>query len=107
MDEPNIQQELDYYRRQCNEMGRHILHLQAEKTRARLDATRSRMLAELVSNAYQLENGWTRFDDIELPCLKVILKAMQVDCAALMEFIPQNGCFKPINALGFPHELPF
>lgn len=106
MDEPTIHQELDYYRRQCNELGRHILHLQLEKTRARLDATRSRMLAELVSNAYQLENGWTRYDGIELPCLKVILKAMQVDCIALLEYIPQNSCFKPIKALGFPHELP-
>ena len=31
---------------------------------------------------------------------------MQVDCAALLEFIPQNNCFKPINALGFPSALP-
>jgi PAS domain S-box-containing protein len=105
MDASNSQ-ELDYYRRQCNELGRQILRLQAEKTRARLDATRSRMLAELVGNAYQLENGWTRSEDFELPCLQVILKAMQVDCAALLEFIPQKACFKPISALGFPCDLP-
>ncbi len=105
MDELNFQ-ELEYYRKQCNELGRHILHLQAEKTRARLDATRSRMLAELVSNAYQLENGWAGLDDIELPCLQVILKAMHVDCVALLEFNPQNGCFKPVTALGFPRDLP-
>ncbi len=105
MDEPTIQ-ELAYYRNQCNELGRHILHLQAEKTRARLDATRSRMLAELVSNAYQLENGWTRSDDVELPCLRVILKTMQVDCAALLEFNPEKACFKPVSTLGFSRELP-
>jgi PAS domain S-box-containing protein len=106
MDKPEANQEMDYYRRQCNELGRHILHLQAEKTRTRLEAARSRMLAALVRNAYQLENGWTRFDTIELPCLKVILKAMQVDCAALLELVPEDGCFRPINALGFPCELP-
>jgi PAS domain S-box-containing protein len=106
MDEPDIRQELDYYRGQCNELGRHILHLQAEKTRARLDAARNRMLAQLVRNAYQLENGWTRFNSFELPCLKVILKAMQADCAALLEFTPQDDCFKPVNALGFTRELP-
>jgi PAS domain S-box-containing protein len=105
MDKPN-NQELDYYRRQCNESGRQILHLQAEKTRARLDAIRNRMLAELVGNAYRMESNWTKPDDVERPCLHVILKAMQVDCAALLEFDPQNGCFKPISALGFPCDLP-
>ena len=90
MDEPN-NQELDYYRRQCNELGRHILHLQAEKTRARLDATRNRMLAELVGNAYQLESSWTRLDDIERPCLHVILKAGPFDiiqsCPATFQLV--------------------
>lgn len=105
MDEFTIQ-ELDYYREQCNELGRHVLHLQAEKTRARLDAARSRMLAELVSNAYQLENDWTGLNDIERPCLQVILNAMQVDCAALLEFIPEDTCFKPVSAVGFPCDLP-
>jgi PAS domain S-box-containing protein len=106
MDESNLRKELDYYRGQCNDLGRHILHLQAERTRARLDAARNRMLAALVRNAYQLENGWTRFNNIELPCLKVILKAMQVDCAALLELAPLDGSFKPISALGFSRELP-
>jgi PAS domain S-box-containing protein len=104
MDE--LKQELSYYRRHCNELGRQILHLQAEKTHARRDATRNRMLAELVSNAYRLESSWTRFDDIEQPCLQVIMKAMHVDCAALLEYIPQNASFKPIRALGFPRALP-
>ncbi|MGD8846153.1 MAG: response regulator [Desulfobacteraceae bacterium] len=103
MDE--FKQELGYYRRQCNELGRRILHLQAEKTIARRDAARNRMLAELIGNSYKLESSWTKLDDIEWPCLQVILKAMHVDCAALLEFIPQNGCFKPISALGFPCEL--
>jgi PAS domain S-box-containing protein len=104
MDE--LKQELDYYRSHCNELGRRILHLQAEKTHARRDAARNRMLAELVSNSYKLESGWTKLDDIEQPCLQVILKAMHVDCAALLEFIPQNDCFRPISALGFPNALP-
>jgi PAS domain S-box-containing protein len=104
MDE--LKQELDYYRRQCNELGRHILHLQAEQTLVRRDSARNRMLAELVGNAYRLESSLTRLDDIERPCLQVILKAMHVDCAALLEFIPQNDCFKPISALGFSSALP-
>ncbi|MGD9366761.1 MAG: response regulator [Desulfobacteraceae bacterium] len=104
MDE--LDQELSYYRRQCNDLGRQILHLQAEKTHARRDAARNRMLAELVSNAYRLESSWTGLDDIERPCLEVILKAMHVDCAALLKFIPQNDCFKPISTVGFPRELP-
>jgi PAS domain S-box-containing protein len=104
MDE--LKQELGYYRRQCNELGQRILHLQAEKTRASRDAARNRMLAELVGNSYKLESSLTRLDDIERPCLQVILKAMHVDCAALLKFIPQNDCFEPINALGFPNTLP-
>jgi PAS domain S-box-containing protein len=104
MDE--LKQELDYYRRHCNELGRRILHLQAEKTSVRRDAARNRMLAELVANSYKLESSWTKLDDIERPCLQVILKAMHVDCAALLKFIPQNGCFEPISDLGFPHDLP-
>ncbi len=99
-------QELNYYRKQCNELGRHILHLQAEKTRTRQDAARKRMLTELVSNAYRLENEWTQLDGIEQPCLQVILKALQVDRAALLEFIPQDSSFKPVSASGFPSELP-
>lgn len=104
MDE--LKQELGYYRRQCNELGRRILHLQAEKTHARRDAARNRMLAELIGNSYKLERSWTRLDDIEQPCLQVILKAMHVDCAALLKFIPENDCFEPIHALGFPRALP-
>ncbi len=98
-------QELDYYRKQCNELGRHVLHLQAEKTRTRLDATRKGMLTELVSNAYRLENEWTRLDDIQKPCLQVILNALQVDCAALLEYIPEESGFKPVSSLGFSNEL--
>ncbi|MGD9007219.1 MAG: ATP-binding protein [Desulfobacteraceae bacterium] len=104
MDE--LKRELGYYRRHCNELGRRILHLQAEKTSVRRDAARKRMLADLVANSYKLESSWTKLDDIERPCLQVILKAMHVDCAALLKFIPQNGCFKPISALGFPRDLP-
>jgi PAS domain S-box-containing protein len=101
-----LQQELDYYRRQCNEMGRQILRLKAEKTRAKREATRNQMLAELVGNAYRLESNLSNLDEIERPCLQVILKAMHADCAALLKFIPQNTCFKPISALGFQGVLP-
>lgn len=101
-----LKQELDYYRRQCNELGRQILRLQAEKTRANRDAARNQMLAELVGDVYRLESDLTSLDGIEQPCLQVILKAMHVDCAALLKFIPQNSCFKPISALGFPGVLP-
>jgi PAS domain S-box-containing protein len=64
------------------------------------------MLAELIRNAYKLESGWTRTDDIQRPCLQVIMRAMHVDCAALLEFIPRSAGFKPISALGFPRALP-
>jgi PAS domain S-box-containing protein len=103
MDELN--QELGYYRRQCNELGRQILHLQAEKRFARRDAARNHMLAELVRNAYKLESRWP-MDDIKQPCLNVILRAMHVDCAALLKFMPQKVAFEPISTLGFPQALP-
>jgi PAS domain S-box-containing protein len=101
----DLKQELGYYRRQCNELGRQILRLQAEKTRANRDAARNQMLAELVGDAYRLESNLTSLDGIERLCLQVILKAMHVDCAALLKFIPQTGSFKPISALGFPGVL--
>lgn len=101
-----LKQELDYYRMQCNELGRQILRLQAEKTRTNRDAIRNQMLAELVGNAYRLESNLTSLDDIERPCLQVILKAMHVDCGVLLKFDTKNSCFKPISALGFPSVLP-
>lgn len=101
-----LRQEIDYYRGQCNVLGRQILHLQAEKTLARRDATRNRMLAELIGNTNKLESHWMRLDTIEKPCLEVILRTMHVDCAALLKYLPQSESFQPVCDLGFTHTLP-
>ena len=50
----DIIRERDFYKRTCDEMGARCLQFQEEQTRVRQEARRSRMIATLIREVYQL-----------------------------------------------------
>jgi two-component sensor histidine kinase len=100
MDE--LERELEYYRQQCNELGARALRLQEEQTRARREARRSRTIATLIREVYQLADSHVSLDDIGQRFLHVILDTLNVDRAALLNYLPEPGRFVAQYTLGFP-----
>jgi PAS domain S-box-containing protein len=111
----DLERERDFYRQQCNELGRHLLRLQEEQTRARRDARRNRTTASLIREIYRNAGSNISVNEINLCFLQIVLDTLSVDRAALLEYIPEQKQFVIQNALGFsqspqssvlPPELP-
>src|SRR5262249_61191603 len=49
-----VERELNYYRREYNDLGARVLRLQEEQSRAFREARRSRTVAKLIREAYRL-----------------------------------------------------
>ena len=95
-----LERELEYYRQQCNELGARALRLQEEQTRARREARRNRTIAKLIREVYQLADANVSLDDIGRRFLRVILDTLNVDRAALLTYLPEQGRF----AAGVPQR---
>jgi K+-sensing histidine kinase KdpD len=105
---PNAQleRELNYYRRECNDLGARLLRLQEEQSQAFREARRSRTTARLVREAYRLSDSTTTLDAIGGALLEVIVDNTMCDRAALMtEETPGNGRFVPTHTVGMAADL--
>jgi signal transduction histidine kinase len=102
-----LQRELNYYRRECNDLGARLLRLQEEQSQAFREARRSRTTAKLVREAYRLADGAASAEEIGGALLEVILDNAMCDRAAfLAETEPGSGRFLVTHAVGMAGEAP-
>lgn len=98
------QNELAYYRRQCDELGSRVLRLQDEATLARREAQRHRTLALIVQELYAFAHDARRvdlsFETLEDALLMLLVERLQVDCAALLRWLPDHTCLQVERGLG-------
>ena len=59
-----LERELNYYRREYNDLGARLLRLQEEQSRAFREARRSRTVAKLIREAYRLVDRAASPDDV-------------------------------------------
>ena len=85
------ERELQYYRRECNELGARLLRLQEEQSQAFLEARRSRTVVRLVREAYRLAEPTRETDDIGSALLQIIIENALCDRAALLREEPAGS----------------
>ena len=102
----SFQRELDFYKQQCDDLGRRILSLQEESTRAQRETKRIRLLARLIRQGFRLANASVGIQEISPQFLQVVIGTLGVDCAAIMRYLPEEDHFVLSYSLGFETDLP-
>ena len=95
-----LERELAYYRRECNDLGARLLRLQEEQSQTFREARRSRTVAKLIREAYRLADGDWSPNEIGVPMLEMIIENALCDGAALLREEEGGECFRIIHAIG-------
>ena len=96
-----LERELAYYRRECNDLGARLLRLQEEQGQALREARRSRMVAKLVREAHHLADADISPDELGGPMLEIIVENALCDRAAFLAEQPQgSGRFTVTHSIG-------
>ena len=99
----SLERELNYYRRECNDLGARLLRLQEEQSQAFREARRSRTLVKLLREAYRLGDVGTSAADVGGPMLELVVDNALCDRAAFLREEPQrSGQFLIVHAIGLP-----
>jgi signal transduction histidine kinase len=85
-----LERELDYYRREYNEIGARLLRLQEEQSRVSREARRSRIVAKLVREAYLLIGEDVEPHAIGRLILATIADTAVCDCAVFLRVEPSQ-----------------
>lgn len=102
-----LQRELNYYRRECNDLGARLLRLQEEQSQAFREARRSRTTAKLIREAYRLADDAASLEEVGGALLDVIVDNAMCDRAAfLAETQAGSGVFVLTHAVGMAGEAP-
>jgi len=100
------ERELQYYRRECNDLGARLLRLQEEQSQAFREARRSRTVVKLVREAYRLGDPAQTAHDVGGPVLEVIVDNLLCDRAVLLREEPLgSGRFLVAHAIGRPDTV--
>ena len=103
------QDALNYYRHQCDELGRRLLRLQEEATQARREAQRNRTLALVVQQLYEVAQQAAYPDSpsgtLEDTLLMLMVERLQVDCAALLCWQEKPAGLRVAQGLGLAPDL--
>src|SRR5215468_10981015 len=99
-----VERELNYYRREYNDLGARVLRLQEEQSRAFREARRSRTVAKLIREAYRLVDRADAAEEIGPLMLEIILDNTMCDRAAILHKLPGDGHFSIAHTLGFGSE---
>jgi signal transduction histidine kinase len=100
-----LERELAYYRRECNDLGARLLRLQEEQSQTFREARRSRTVAKLIREAYRLADGdWTPHE-IGVPMLEMIIENALCDGAALLHEEAGGERFRVTHAIGAGTEI--
>ncbi|MDB5371708.1 MAG: hypothetical protein JWP04_350 [Belnapia sp.] len=97
-----LERELAYYRRECNDLGSRLLRLQEEQSQAFREARRSRTVAKLIREAYRLADQGSTVEQIGAPMLEIIVENALCDGAALLKQEPgeEGTLFRITHTLG-------
>ncbi|TCZ56761.1 sensor histidine kinase [Roseicella aquatilis] len=101
-----LERELAYYRRECNDLGARLLRLQEEQSQTFREARRSRTVVKLTREAYRLADGDHPPDEIGVPMLEIIIENALCDGAALLQVEPDGETFRVTHAIGAGAEGP-
>ncbi|HDQ44919.1 MAG TPA: PAS domain S-box protein [bacterium] len=104
--EASLQDERDFYRGQCNELGTRLFRLQDEQTQARRDIRRCRVIATMVREVYRRTDATVSLDEIGRRFLYVLLETLHVDRTALLEYEPEKNQFLVRQHLGYTRSVP-
>ena len=99
-----LERELNYYRREYNDLGARVLRLQEEQSRAFREARRSRTVAKLIREAYRLVDRASVTDEIGTLMLEIIVDNTMCDRTAILRQLPNDGHFAVTHVLGFGQE---
>ena len=99
----DLERELAFYRRQCNDLGARVLRMQEEQSRAHREARRSRTAARLLRGAFGLVNVEATDEAIGNRMLEIVLDNLVCDRGAILRRDSRRGCFVIVNALGFAY----
>ncbi len=96
-----LERELAYYRRECNDLGARLLRLQEEQSQAFREARRSRTVAKLIREIHRLADTGLGPDELGGPILEVIVENAICDGAALLLEDPSgSGRFVLSHVIG-------
>ena len=102
-----LERELDYYKRECNDLGARLHRAQEEQNLSMREARRARAVAKLVREAYVLADYGGPDADLEHGLLSLILENAMCDLAMLLRAQPDgSGRFTILCALGSGKDLP-
>ncbi len=100
-----LEREVQYYRRECNELGARLLRMQEEQSLAHREARRSKTVAKLLREAYRLGDVSGLNQDLGIPVLELIVDNVLCDRAALLREEPVgSGQFLISHAVGLAEE---
>ncbi|WP_158046068.1 sensor histidine kinase [Skermanella pratensis] len=102
----DLERELAFYRRQCNDLGARVLRLQEDQSRAHREARRSRTAARLLRTAFGLVNVDASEEAVGNRMLEIVLDNLVCDRAAILRRDPHRGLFTIANRLGFGRPRP-
>jgi signal transduction histidine kinase len=86
-----LQRELDFYRREYDDMGARLVRLQEEQSRAAREARRSKIVARLVRDAYQIVHQDIFASKIGSLILAMVADTALCDKAAFLNRDPMNA----------------
>lgn len=102
-----LERELSYYRRECNDLGARLLRLQEEQSQAFREARRSRTVAKLIREANRLADTAFSADELDGPMLEVLVENAMCDRAALLVESPLgSGSFRVTSTVGLGEQRP-
>ena len=100
-----LERELDYYKRECNDLGARLHRAQEEQSLSMREARRARAVAKLVREAYMLADYGGSDADLEHGLLSLVLENAMCDLAMLLRAQPDgSGRFTVLCALGGGHD---
>lgn len=102
----HLQQELAFYRDQCNQLGAQLLRAQEAQSVTQRDARRAHTVAQLVSRAYQAGAFSHDRDELAQKFLEILLATTLYNRAALFTYDRASRRFHLWHALGFPGLSP-
>lgn len=96
-----LERELAYYQRECNDLGARLLRLQEEQSQAFREARRSRTLAKLIREAHRLADTVIGPEDLGDRILEIVVDNAMCDRAALLvEETAGSRSFRVTHAIG-------
>ena len=100
----DVSREIDFYRRQCDEVGSRVVKLLEEQARTRRAAKRSVSVAQLIREAYPLTRLNASLDEIIGRFLQTAVAAIGVDTAMVLRFDKKKETLEIHHAVGHADE---